>query len=120
MADHASHAARQAEAGAALNVSQPAARALFGPAARRRAVVFILLLGLTSLFADFTYEGGRSVAGPFLALLGASGMAVGFAAGAGELAGYAVRPLAARLAEWSGRYWLVMAAGYTVNLLAVP
>lgn len=96
------------------------AAALFGPAARRRAVGFIVLIGLTSLFADFTYEGGRSVAGPFLALLGASGMAVGFAAGAGELAGYAVRPLAARLAEWSGRYWLVMAAGYAVNLLAVP
>ena len=40
---------------------------------------FILLLGVVSLFADMTYEAARSVTGPYLAILGASGTVVGFA-----------------------------------------
>jgi MFS family permease len=122
MADHAPHAPAEPEARAALSGD-----ALGGPttslrreAARRRAIGFIILIGLVSLFADATYEGGRSVAGPFLAVLGASGTAVGFTAGAGELAGYATRFFSARLVERSGRFWRVMAAGYLLNLLAVP
>ena len=39
----------------------------------RRALKFIVLLGIVSLLADITYEGARSAAGPFLAMLGASG-----------------------------------------------
>ena len=38
---------------------------------------FVVLLGAVSLFADVTYEGARSVTGPYLALLGASAAAVG-------------------------------------------
>ncbi len=34
-----------------------------------RAVNFIVLLGAVSLFADTTYEGARSVAGPFSGML---------------------------------------------------
>jgi hypothetical protein len=37
---------------------------------RRRAVVFIILLGTISLFADMAYEGARSINGPYLGLLG--------------------------------------------------
>ena len=61
---------------------------------RRAAMKFVVLLGIVSLFADMTYEGARSVTGPYLAILGASGLAVGLIAGFGELVGYA---LAARL-----------------------
>ncbi len=32
----------------------------------------IVLLGIVSLFGDITYEGARSVIGPYLAFLGAS------------------------------------------------
>jgi hypothetical protein len=39
---------------------------------RASAVRFIVCLGLVSLFADMTYEGARSVIGPFLQNLGAS------------------------------------------------
>jgi hypothetical protein len=47
----------------------------------------ILLVGITNLFADMTYEGARGVTGDFLGKLGASGMIVGFVAGGGELVG---------------------------------
>ncbi len=47
---------------------------------------FIFMLGIVSLFADVTYEGARSIAGPYLATSGASGVVVGTVAGAGEYA----------------------------------
>jgi predicted nucleotidyltransferase len=40
------------------------------PRVRSSAVRFIVCLGLVSLFADMTYEGARSVIGPFLQNLG--------------------------------------------------
>lgn len=57
---------------------------------------FIVLFGIVSLFADVTYEGARSVTGPFLATLGASGLIVGIVAGLGEMLGYALRLLSGR------------------------
>jgi len=42
---------------------------------------FIFLIGIVSLFADMTYEGARSITGPYLAILGASAITVGFVAG---------------------------------------
>lgn len=87
---------------------------------RRRAIGFIVLIGCVSLFADMTYEGGRSIAGPFLGSLGASAAVVGTVAGLGEFLGYGVRYLSGRVADRSGRYWRLMAIGYTINLLSVP
>jgi MFS family permease len=85
-----------------------------------RAVGFVVLLGAVSLFADMTYEGARSVAGPFLAILGASGTVVGIVAGFGELVGYGLRLLSGYLSDRTGRYWTITIVGYAVNLLAVP
>jgi hypothetical protein len=48
---------------------------------RRSARAFIVLMGVVALFGDMTYEGARGLVGPYLALLGASATAVGFAAG---------------------------------------
>jgi hypothetical protein len=47
----------------------------------------VLLFGAANLFADMSYEGARSVTGPFLEMLGASGPIVGTVAGLGELLG---------------------------------
>lgn len=85
-----------------------------------RAWRFILLMGLVSLFADMTYEGARSITGPFLGLLGASAFVVGLVSGLGELAGYALRLASGTLADRTRRYWVLTLAGYGVNLLAVP
>ncbi len=86
----------------------------------KSALKFVILLGIVSLFADMTYEGARSITGPFLAILGASGAAVGFVAGLGELIGYGLRLLSGYLSDRTGKYWTITILGYTVNLLAVP
>lgn len=84
------------------------------------ALKFVVLLGMVSLFADMTYEGARSITGPFLAVLGASATAVGAVAGAGELVGYALRLVSGYLSDRTGRYWTITWVGYITNLVAVP
>jgi hypothetical protein len=86
----------------------------------RAAVGFIVLLGFVSLFGDMTYEGARSIIGPYLATLGASATVVGIAAGFGELVGYAIRLLSGYIGDRTGRYWAVTIIGYILNLFAVP
>jgi MFS family permease len=85
-----------------------------------RALNFVILLGVVSLFADMTYEGARSAVGPFLGLLGASAFAIGVVSGGGELVGYALRLWSGRLADRTRRYWAITFAGYALNLFAVP
>ena len=87
---------------------------------RQQALRFVVSLGLVSLFADFTYEGGRSIVGPFLASLGASAFFTGTVAGFGEFLGYAIRLFSGRFVDRTHRHWAVMIAGYTVNMLSVP
>ena len=83
-------------------------------------LAFVLLFGAVNLFADFAYEGARSVSGPFLALLGASGLVAGMVGGLGELLGYALRLFSGRWADRSRRYWLITILGYVVQMGAVP
>jgi MFS family permease len=87
---------------------------------RKSALAFILAFGVVSLFADMAYEGMRSVTGPYLALLGASGTAVGIIAGTGELFGYLLRLASGRLAQRTGAYWLIAFSGYALQMAAVP
>jgi len=87
---------------------------------RGTALTFVLLLGVVSLFADMTYEGARSITGPYLAVLGASATVVGLVAGFGELIGYVLRLVAGYLSDRTGCYWTFTLVGYVVNLLAVP
>ncbi|MCL6561101.1 MAG: MFS transporter, partial [Firmicutes bacterium] len=84
----------------------------------RRAFKFIILLGIVSLFSDMTYEGARSITGPFLAVLGATGTIVGFVAGLGELLGYGVRLFSGYISDRTGKYWPITILGYFLNLLA--
>ncbi len=87
---------------------------------RRGAVAFIVLIGTVSLFSDMTYEGGRSIAGPYLAQFGASGLLVGFVGGFGEFVGYALRFVSGYLGDRTGRYWPIVFTGYAFNLFALP
>jgi MFS family permease len=88
--------------------------------AKQKALRFVISLGLVSLFADFTYEGGRSIVGPFLASLGASAFVAGAVAGFGEFLGYAIRLFSGRLVDRTHKSWLILTLGYVVNLAAVP
>lgn len=84
------------------------------------ALQFVILLGVTSLFADMTYEGARSITGPYLGLLGASATVVGVISGFGELIGYALRLVSGFVADRTGRYWSITLFGYAINVFAVP
>ena len=90
--------------------------------AGRRALLAFVALSLTSLFADLTYEGARSIVGPYLSVLGAS-LVVAGAVSLGDLVSYSARFLGGALAQrlasprW---YWGLVFLGYTVNLVAVP
>jgi len=80
---------------------------------------FIILLGIVSLFGDITYEGARSVTGPYLATLGASAGVVGLVAGIGEFSGYALRFAFGYLADRTKAYWLLTFVGYGL-ILSIP
>lgn len=81
---------------------------------------FIILVGVVSLFSDMTYEGARSITGPFLGSLNASATVVGIVAGLGEFIGYALRLVSGYLTDRLGRYWSITFVGYALNLFAVP
>ncbi|MBI1871577.1 MAG: MFS transporter [Chlamydiae bacterium] len=87
---------------------------------RSPSMKFVILIGFVSLFADVTYEGARSITGPFLATFGASAATVGFIAGFGELIGYGLRLVSGYVSDKTGRYWTIIFIGYAINLFAVP
>ncbi|MFI4963581.1 MAG: MFS transporter, partial [Legionellales bacterium] len=93
---------------------------LYGTENKSRAMRFVILIGIVSLFADMTYEGARSITGAYLAVLGANAAIVGMIAGGSELVGYALRYLFGYWADRTRRYWLIAFMGYAINLLAVP
>jgi MFS family permease len=84
------------------------------------ALRFVVLIGILSFFADFTYEGSRSIVGPYLAMLQASGAVVGIVTGFGELLGYGLRLFSGRWADSTGRYWPITIFGYVVQMASVP
>lgn len=86
----------------------------------RTALRFVLMIGIVSFFADFVYEGGRSISGPFLETLGASGAIVGVVAGLGELLGYGLRFFSGRISEKTRQFWPMTIFGYFVQMAAVP
>jgi MFS family permease len=87
---------------------------------KTKALTFVLLIGVMSFFSDFTYEGARSVFGPYLAILGASATAVGVVTGFGELVGYGLRLVSGRLSDRTGKFWPITIFGYVVQMGAVP
>jgi MFS family permease len=78
------------------------------------------MIGVVSFFADFTYEGSRSITGPFLQTLGATGAIVGIIAGLGELLGYGLRLVSGRISERTGEFWPITFLGYIIQMAAVP
>ncbi len=84
------------------------------------ALKFVLAVGVMSFFADFTYEGSRSVIGPYLGTLGAGALAISVISGLGEFLGYGLRLFSGRSADRTGRYWPITISGYVVQMAAVP
>lgn len=84
------------------------------------AVKFVVMVGAMSLFADFTYEGSRSITGPYLGLLGAGALTISVVSGAGEFIGYNIRLLSGRSADRTGQYWPITIGGYILQMSVVP
>ena len=80
----------------------------------------VVAFGLVSLAGDMVYEGMRSVAGPFLASLGASALAVGVITGAGEAIALVLRLFSGPFADRGGRYWSLTIVGYAMTAVCVP
>jgi hypothetical protein len=68
---------------------------------------FVPLPGSVRQLADMSYDGARSIAGPFPAFLGASAFATGVVAGVGEFVGYAPLIVFGYLSDRTGRYWSI-------------
>src|SRR2546423_243982 len=81
---------------------------------------FVLIIGIVNLFADLTYEGARSIIGPFMGSLGASATVIGMVVGFGELLGYGLRSVSDLIADKTHKCWIVAFVVYAVNMLAVP
>ena len=86
---------------------------------KKGALQFILMFGLVSAFGDITYEGARSVYGPYLGYLGASAAAVGLITGIGEFLGYFLRLVYGYFVDRTRSYWPVTILGYGL-LISVP
>lgn len=83
------------------------------------AMMFVVLLGLVSLFSDMVYEGSRSVIGSLFSVMGASGVVVGFVAGFGECVGNVLRVFSGYFVDRTQKYWPITFIGYSC-LFAIP
>ena len=85
-----------------------------------RALKFVVLVGVMSFFADFTYEGSRSIVGPDLASFGVGALAIAVITGFGELVGYGLRLVSGPAADRTQRYWPITIGGYVLQMSVVP
>ena len=85
-----------------------------------RALKFVVLVGVMSFFADFTYEGSRSIVGPYLASFGVGALAIAVITGFGELVGYGLRLVSGPAADRTQRYWPITIGGYVLQMSVVP
>lgn len=91
-----------------------------GQFSKKSALALIVLFGIISLFADMNYEGGRSVVGQYLKLLGGGAFALGLASGVGEFVGYALRLISGTWADRTRKYWWFIITGYLIQLSSLP
>lgn len=86
---------------------------------KKQAFQLILLLGVISLLGDIIYEGGRSVNGQYLNLLGVKAVQVGFIIGLGEFLGYLFRLISGYFSDKTTSYWFLTIFGYAL-LFSIP
>lgn len=87
---------------------------------RKNALIFIILIGLVSLFSDMCHEGAKSIYGQFLQLSGASPKIISLIGGLGEFLGTALIFVTSIIASKTKKYWTMTIIGYTLNLFCIP
>ncbi|MFC7501444.1 MFS transporter [Nocardioides sp. GCM10030258] len=80
----------------------------------------VFAFGLVSLAADMVYEGMRSMSGPLLGALGASGLVVGIVTGAGEAVALILRLFTGAWADQRRLHWRLTVIGYALTAVCVP
>ena len=80
----------------------------------------VIGLGFVSLAADMVADGGKSILGPLLGSLGASGLVIGVVMGAAEAVSLVLRVVAGPLADRSGKHWNWTVVGYGLTVVCVP
>lgn len=80
----------------------------------------VVAFGVISLAADMVYEGGRSLYGPLLGMLGASALTVGLVTGVGEAMALVLRVVSGPLADRTRAYWPITIIGYAMTAVCVP
>lgn len=101
-------------------MSRPRAGTSDQPRRWSPALRFVLMVGVMSFFADFTYEASRGLIGPYLGMLGAGALAIAMVTGFGELLGYGLRLVSGRSADRTGLYWPITIGGYVLQMSVVP
>lgn len=92
-----------------------------GGASSSSALKFVLTVGAMSFFADFTYEGSRSILGQYLRWLGLVDAAtISAVTGFGEFLGYGLRLVSGPAADRTKLYWPITIAGYILQMSVVP
>lgn len=86
---------------------------------KKSAYRFIILLSIVSLFSDTAYEGAQSIVGPYFAVLGASGLVVGFISGLGEFIGFGLRVISGYWVDRTEKYWYFAILGYLL-IFSIP
>ncbi len=87
---------------------------------RKPAYIFILVMGMVSLFSDLTHEGARSIYGSYLGFLGASAMVISTVSGLGEFLGQGLRLFTGYITDKTRKYWLFAIIGYSFNIIIIP
>lgn len=82
--------------------------------------IFIILMGIVSMFSDMTHEGAKSIYGSFLDLTGAKAHTISLISGLGEFAGCSLIIVTGLIANKTKKYWTMIFIGYALNLLAIP
>jgi len=89
------------------------------PREKKDAMILIILFGIISLLGDIIYEGARSVNGPYLHILGANALIVGFVVGIAEFLGYIIRLVSGYFSDKTKAHWFFTIFGYGL-LISVP
>ncbi len=85
----------------------------------KKAYWILFLFGMISLLGDISYESARSINGPYLNLLKANAITIGWIIGISEFLSYAVRLISGYFSDQTKAHWFFTILGYS-TLVVIP
>lgn len=87
---------------------------------KQKALIFIIFIGLSSLFCDMTHAGAKGIYGAYLSYIGASAAAIGFISGLAQFTAHAFSLLTGYIADKRHNYWTMTFVGYLFCAITIP